>query len=89
VCVWIGRCLWEILTEESVGVLVRPALPRRFRVTEVHVDAGIDRERGMLGHFFALVPRQRLPQMIRESLDRVGQRDPDGLCSFVYRMEQH
>ena len=36
----------EVLAEESVGVLVRSALPRRFGVAEVDLDTGIDRDLG-------------------------------------------
>ena len=33
-------------------------LPRRLRITEVDLDTGIDRELCVLGHLFALIPRQ-------------------------------
>ena len=38
------RALREVLAEESVGVLVRAALPWRARVTEEHLDASRDCE---------------------------------------------
>ena len=36
--------LGEVLAEQTVGVLFRAPLPRRLRVTEVDLDAGVDRE---------------------------------------------
>ena len=39
------------------------ALPWRLGIAEVELDTGIDRELGVLGHLFALVPRQRRPQI--------------------------
>ena len=40
-----------------------PSLPRRPGVTEVDLDASVDGELGVLGHFFALIPGQRPPQV--------------------------
>lgn len=40
--------------------------------------------------FCALVPRQGLPQMLRESLNGLGQRNTDGISSGAVRgREQH
>ena len=67
-----------------------PALPRRFGVAEVDLDAGIDRELGVLGHLFALIPRQRLPEMVREALDGRFKSDPHRFCVLaVGEWEQH
>ena len=60
-----------------------PALPRALRVAEVDLDTGGDRELGVLGHLFALVPRQRLPQMGGEALHRGRQCDADGLSGVA------
>ena len=53
------------LAEEAVGVLVGAALPGRVGVAEVDVDAGVDAERGVLGHLPALVPGDRSDQVRR------------------------
>jgi hypothetical protein len=80
----------EALAEESVGVLIARALPRGFRVTGVDLDAGIDRELCVLGHLFALVPRQRRPEMFGEAPDRGRQRCADGWGGVVIgEAEQH
>ncbi len=41
----------EVLPQQSVGVLVRAALPRAVRVAEVNLDARIDLETLVLSHF--------------------------------------
>ena len=46
----------EVLAYQPVGVLVRSSLPRRFRVTEIQLDTGINSELGVLSHLFALIP---------------------------------
>src|SRR5215204_5282000 len=46
----------EVLTEQSVGVLVRAALPGASRVTEVHRDVGGDGEAAVVGELHAPVP---------------------------------
>ncbi len=58
----------EELTGETIPVLVRSSLPRRVRVTEVDVDAGCDGELGVVGEFTTLVPRQRLGELVGETL---------------------
>jgi len=40
-----------------------------LRITEEHLDPGVDTELGVLSHFLALIPGQRLPQVFGESLD--------------------
>ena len=66
---------WEVLAEESVGVLVGASLPGAVRVAEVDLEAGVDAELSVLGHLGALVPGQRAPEL-------VGQRG-DGSGDFV------
>jgi len=45
----------KVLTEESVGVFVRPSLPRALGIAEVDVDIGVNTELGVLGHLCALI----------------------------------
>ena len=68
------RCL-----SVSIGVAARwcshlNLAARVTWVTEVEFDySGIDAELDMVGHVFALVPCQRLPQMHRQALHRLGE----------------
>ena len=52
----------EILAEETIGIFVRPALPRALRVTEVDLDVRGDRELLVSRHLQAAIPGQRFPQ---------------------------
>jgi len=80
----------EVLTQEPVGVFVRASLPWGLGVTEADVDAGVDRELGVLSHLFALIPGQRLPEMIREALHGLCQGATDGFGGVaVGQREQH
>ena len=61
----------EVLTEETVGVLIRATLPWRVWVAEVEISicAGLV----VLGHLSTLVPGQRAAELFGQCRDR--QRD--------------
>jgi hypothetical protein len=44
----------EVLAEQPVAA----TLPGATRITEGHLDAGVDRELGVLGYLLALIPGQ-------------------------------
>jgi transposase InsO family protein len=46
----------EVLSQQSVGVLVSAALPRALRITEVDLHPRIDPQAGVLGHLGPLIP---------------------------------
>src|ERR1700709_1460708 len=48
--------LGEVLAQQSIGVLVRAALPGRARVAEVDLDAGVQTQLDVLAQCAALVP---------------------------------
>jgi hypothetical protein len=48
----------EVLTQQSVGVLVGTTLPEAMRIAEVDLDARINLETGMLSHLGTLIPGQ-------------------------------
>ncbi len=58
--------LGEVLTQESVGVLIGAALPWWLWVAEVDLDAGVDAKLGVLGHLLATAPSQRASQLSRQ-----------------------
>jgi hypothetical protein len=62
--------LGKVLAQQAVGVLVRAALPGAVRVTEVDLDPSGDPQMGVLCHLRALVPGQRLPQLLGQGGDR-------------------
>src|SRR5688572_16920986 len=58
--------LREVLPQQAVGVLVRPALPRALRVAEVHLDVGRQRKPAMVGQLLAAVPGERFVELAGE-----------------------
>src|SRR3954468_12211729 len=62
--------LREVLSQQPVGVLVRPALPRAVRIAEVDLHAGVDPQLCMLAQLRPLVPGQRSSQPLRQGGDR-------------------
>jgi transposase InsO family protein len=66
---------------QPVGVLIRAALPRAVRITEVDPQSRDDVELSVLCHLGALVPGQRLAQLLGQGHDRCGDRVPDRLSA--------
>ena len=50
--------LGELLTQQTVGIFIRSALPGALRVTEVNLHVGRDCKVLVIGHFFAAIPGQ-------------------------------
>jgi len=48
--------LREVLPQQTIGVLVRSALPWTLRIAEVNVDVGRQRKSAMIRQFLAPVP---------------------------------
>ena len=76
VCAQIGS-FREVLSKQSIGVLVRSALPRAVRFAEVDGKAGCDPQIRMLGHLCSLVPGQRAAKLRWQCRDRPG----DGIAN--------
>jgi hypothetical protein len=45
--------LWEVLSQQAIGVLVRAALPRTLRVAKIYLDFGRQRKATMIRKFLA------------------------------------
>ena len=54
---------WKILSQQTIGVLIRPALPRTLRITEVNVDVRRQRKSSMIRQLLATVPGQRFIEL--------------------------
>jgi hypothetical protein len=50
--------LGKVLSQQAIGVLVRPALPRALRIAKIDVDFGRQRKAAMIRKFLAPVPGQ-------------------------------
>ena len=53
--------LRQVLAQQTIGVLVRPALPRTVRVAEIDLHAGGDRDGAMGRQFQTAIPGQPWP----------------------------
>src|SRR6202521_5940379 len=51
-------------SQQAIGVLVRPALPRALRIAKIDVDVGRQRKPTMSRQFLAPVPGQGLIQLL-------------------------
>src|SRR6266481_148960 len=56
--------LRKVLSQQAIGVLVRPALPRALRITKIDVDFGRQRKPTMICKFLSPIPGQRLIQLL-------------------------
>src|SRR5258705_7886341 len=56
--------LREVLSQQAIGVLVRPALPRALRIAKIDVDFGRQRKATMIRKFLSPVPGQGLVQLL-------------------------
>src|SRR6476660_8308449 len=56
--------LRKILSQQAIGILVRPALPRALRIAKIDVDVGRQRKATMIRKFLAPVPGQGFIQLL-------------------------
>ena len=57
--------LGKVLPQQTIGVLVRAALPWALRIAEVDVNVGRQRKSTMIRQFLAPVPGQRFIEFTR------------------------
>ena len=69
--------LWKVLSQQAIGILVRPALPRALRIAKIDVDFGRQRKATMIRKFLAPVPGQGLIQLFWELLRLLDERVDD------------
>ena len=62
----------EVLAQQAVGVFVGAPLPWAVWVTEVDLEPGVDAELGVLGHLGALVPGERVAELVGQRGDHSG-----------------
>src|SRR5215475_4527524 len=62
---------WKILAQQSVGVLVRAALPWAVRIAEIDLNASVDLQACVLSHLSSLIPSQRPTQLLRQGDDLI------------------
>ncbi len=77
------RAPWEVLPEQTVGILVRAALPGALRVAEVHLHAGGNAKLSVAGHLLPAVPCQGHREVLRERPDLLGDERADASAGPV------
>ena len=60
--------LWKVLSQQAIGILVRPALPRALRIAKIDVDFGRQRKATMIRKFLPPVPSQGFVQLFWQLL---------------------
>src|SRR6266436_5200909 len=55
--------LRKVLSQQAIGVLVRPALPRALRIAKIYLNVSRQRKTAMIRKFLSPVPGQRLIQL--------------------------
>src|SRR5450830_2153858 len=78
--------LRKVLSQQTVGVLVRPALPRTLRIAEVNVDVGRQRKSSMIRKLLAPVPGQRLIQLTRQNFRLLDERGNNRLGVLIVHL---
>jgi hypothetical protein len=58
----------KVLAQQAIGVLITAALPWRVRICEVDLQSGLLLDALVVKHLVALVPGQRPPQILRQSV---------------------
>src|SRR5580692_819205 len=56
--------LWEVLPQQTIGVLVGAALPRALRIAEVNVDIGCQSKTPVIAKLLTPIPGQGLVEFI-------------------------
>ena len=81
--------LWKVLSEQAIGVLVRPALPRALRIAKINVDVCRQREASVVRKFLATVPGQRFIQFLRQLGSVFDERIDNRLAVLARDLHQH
>src|SRR6516165_7199147 len=65
---------WEILSQQTIGVLVAAALPRAAWIAEINLHVGGNREALVVGHLLAAIPSQGATQLRRQFAHLLSER---------------
>ena len=60
--------LGEVLSDQPIGIFIRPPLPGTLRITEVNLHPSVCSKLQILGQFHAAIPCQRLSELTRQRL---------------------
>ncbi len=85
----LAMAIGEVLSEQAIGVLIGPTLPRAARIAEVNIDVGRQCKPLVVGKLFAAIPGQRFIQFTRQLLRLFDQGRYDTECILVGNLDQH
>ena len=77
------------MAQQAIGVLVRAALPRAMRITEIDGDVGFDGEALVIGQLSAIIPGQRFIKLIGKLARLLDESVDDGLGLPVLDLREH
>ena len=84
------RTFWEVLSKQTVRVLVRSTLPWAHRIAEEHIDVSSDAEPIVICQLRPSIPCKALQDELRQLVHLPDQRIDDALCVLgVDLHEQH
>ena len=79
----------EVLSEQTIGVLVGTPLPRTARVTEVNIDVRRQSELAVIREFFTTVPGERFIELAGQLFRLLDERGDYRLRILVGDLHQH
>src|SRR5215475_1777884 len=80
---------WEILSQQTIGVLVAAALPRAAWIAEINLHVGGNREALVVGHLLAAIPSQGATQLRRQFAHLLSERGDHGRRVPAGDLEKH
>ena len=81
--------LGEVLSQQTIGVLVGSALPQTLRIAKVNIDVGRQGKPFMIREFFAPVPGQGLVELPRQLLCLLDECVYNRLRVLIGDLRQH
>ena len=79
----------EMLSQQTVGVLVAAALPRAVWIAEIDPHVGSDGETLVVGHLLAAIPGQGAAQLLRQFAHMFRERADHGCGVLARDLEKH
>ena len=67
----------EVLSQQTVGIFIRPTLPWTLWITEVDFDIGVQTEAFVISHLLATIPGQRLVDLSWQFVRLLNERIDD------------
>ena len=83
------NALWEILSQQSIGILIGATLPRTVWISEVHVEPCVGCHRVMARELHATIPGERAAQLLRQSTHLARETGGDRVHITSGELDEH